>query len=100
MPAGEPDLRAPGFRGLREREVVKDWHGDQLFRDVRAILYMAALVATRRNRVIRSLYQRLLATGKPKKLALTTCMRKLLTILNAMVRTQTAWRPILSPELA
>lgn len=67
---------------------------------VRAVLYMAALVATRRNPIIRRFYQRLLATGKPKKLALTACMRKLLTILNAMMRTQTAWRQPLSSDFA
>lgn len=58
---------------------------------VRAVLYMAALVATRRNPVIRAFYARLLAGGKPKKLALVACMRKLLTILNTMVRTRQAW---------
>ena len=67
---------------------------------VRAVLYMAALVATRRNPIIRRFYQRLLATGKPKKLALTACMRKLLTILNAMMRTQTTWRQPLSSDFA
>jgi len=59
---------------------------------VRAALYMGALVATRRNVVIRAFYQRLLAAGKPKKLALVACMRKLLTMLNVMVRTNTPWR--------
>lgn len=58
---------------------------------VRAMLYMGALVATKRNAVIRTFYQRLLAAGKPKKLALVACMRKLLTILNTMVRTQQHW---------
>lgn len=58
---------------------------------VRGALYMATLVATRCNPVIRALYQRLLAAHKPKKLALTACMHKLLTILNAMVRRQTRW---------
>lgn len=53
---------------------------------VRAALYMAALVASRYNDVIKLFYQRLLAAGKPKKVALVACMRKLLTILNAMVR--------------
>jgi transposase len=67
---------------------------------VRAVLYMAALVATRRNPIIRRFYQRLLATGKPKKLALTACMRKLLTILNAMMRTQTTWRQPVSSDFA
>jgi transposase len=60
---------------------------------VRGALYMATLVATRRNPVIRAFYQRLLAIHKPKKLALTACMHKLLTILNAMVRRQTRWAP-------
>jgi transposase len=58
---------------------------------VRAVLYMAALVATKRNAVIRAFYLRLLAAGKPKKLALVACMRKLLTILNVMVRTAQLW---------
>jgi transposase len=58
---------------------------------VRAVLYMAALVATKRNPVIRAFYLRLVATGKPKKLALVACMRKLLTILNVMVRTAQPW---------
>ena len=58
---------------------------------VRGVLYMGTLVATRRNAIIRAFYQRLLAAGKPKKLALVACMRKLLTILNTMVRTQQRW---------
>lgn len=58
---------------------------------VRAVLYMGALVATKRNAVIGAFYQRLLAAGKPKKLALVACMRKLLTILNTMARTQQRW---------
>jgi transposase len=53
---------------------------------VRAVLYMAALVGSRHNPALREMYQRLLAAGKPKKLALTACMRKLLTVLNAIVR--------------
>lgn len=61
---------------------------------VRAALYMAALVATRRNPVIRIFYQRLCQAGKAKKLALTACMRKLLTILNAMVKSRTPWRVV------
>jgi transposase len=60
---------------------------------VRAVLYMAALVATRRNPVIKAFDQRLVAAGKPKKLALVACMRKLLTVLNVMVRTATQWNP-------
>ena len=58
---------------------------------VRAVLYMGALVASRHNPAIRDFYQRLLASGKPKKLALVACMRKLLTILNAMLKRRTPW---------
>ena len=58
---------------------------------VRAVLYMAALVATKRNAAIRAFYQRLVAAGKPKKLALVACMRKLLTVLNAMAKSHTRW---------
>lgn len=58
---------------------------------VRAALYMAALVATRFNPVLSAFYQRLCAAGKPKKVALTACMRKLLTILNQMVRQNRHW---------
>ena len=53
---------------------------------VRAALYMATLVATRHNAVIKAFYQRLLEAGKMKKVALTACMRKLLTTLNAIVK--------------
>jgi transposase len=59
---------------------------------VRRVLYMAALVATRSNPVIRSFYERLLAQGKEKKSALVACMRKLLTILNAMLWNGQKWR--------
>ena len=59
---------------------------------VRAALYMSALVASRHNPVIKAFYQRLLAAGKPSKVALTACMRKLLTILNAMLRNGEYWR--------
>ncbi len=60
---------------------------------VRAVLYMAALAGSRHNPVLRAFYQRLLAAGKPKKVALTACMRKLLTILNAMLKHRTPWAP-------
>ncbi|EBS3611361.1 IS110 family transposase [Salmonella enterica subsp. enterica serovar Poona] len=58
---------------------------------VRTALYMAALVATRFNPVIKAFYTRLVAAGKPKKVALVACMRKLLTILNAMFRKNEEW---------
>ncbi len=60
---------------------------------LRAVLYMAALVASRCNPIIAAFYQRLLDAGKAKKVALVACMRKLLTILNAMMRTMTIWQP-------
>jgi transposase len=60
---------------------------------VRATLYMAALVASRRNSRLRAYYQRLLAAGKPKKVALVAVMRKLLTIVNAMLHHQQPWAP-------
>lgn len=59
--------------------------------DVRTALYMATVSAVRFNPVIRAFYQRLVQAGKAKKLALTACMRKLVTILNAMVRNRTQW---------
>ena len=60
---------------------------------VRATLYMSTLVAVRYNPVLKAFYERLRATGKAAKVALTACMRKLLTILNAMVKHQTPWQP-------
>jgi len=59
---------------------------------VRTALYMAALVAARWNPVLKAFYTRLRAAGKPAKVALTACARKLLTILNAMARSNTAWQ--------
>jgi transposase len=73
------------FRGKREV-----WGGRA---PVRAALYMGALVATRYNPVIGEFYERLLAAGKPKKVALVACMRKLLSILNAMMRDRIPWHP-------
>jgi transposase len=60
--------------------------------DVRSVLYMAALSAKKHNPLIRTFYERLLRYGKQKKVALTACMRKLLVILNAMLRTHQPWR--------
>ena len=61
---------------------------------LRAALYMATLAATRWNPVIQAFYQRLCQAGKPKKVALTASMRKLLTILNSMVKHQQPWNPL------
>ena len=58
---------------------------------LRNVLYMCVLVGIRHNAIIRAFYQRLLAAGKPKKLAIIACMRKLLTILNAMVKNESPW---------
>lgn len=66
---------------------------------VRAVLYMGTLVAIRHNPTIRAFYRRLVGAGKPKKVALVACMRKLLTILNVMVRTGQRWRAEVSAAL-
>jgi transposase len=58
---------------------------------VRRVLYLAALVGTRFNPVLKAFYARLLAAGKPKKVALVACMHKLLVILNAIARTKSPW---------
>ena len=58
---------------------------------VRAALYMRTLSATRCNPIIRDFYQRLLASGKPKKVALVACMRKLLVTLNSMLKHRSPW---------
>lgn len=60
--------------------------------DVRSVLYMATLSAKKFNPVIRKFYERLIQHGKEKKVALTACMRKLIVILNAMMRTQQPWQ--------
>jgi transposase len=60
---------------------------------LRRVLYVATLASVRCNPVLRPFYQRLRASGKPAKVALVAAMHKLLLILNAMVKTQTAWRP-------
>jgi len=59
---------------------------------VRSVLYMAALSATRFNRTIKAFYDRLIKAGKPFKVAITACMRKLLTILNAIIRHNQPWK--------
>ena len=78
-----------GDRGtLRGRRTI--WGGRA---HVRTVLYMGTLVATRYNPQIKAFYERLLAAGKVKKVALTACMRKFLTILNAMLKHRTPWQP-------
>ena len=72
------------FRGKR-----KVWGGRA---EIRSVLYMATMSAIRSNPVIRAFYQRLIEAGKPHKVAITACMRKLLTILNAMMKNNTPWR--------
>jgi len=58
---------------------------------IRNPLFMAAMVATRFNPTIKAFYQRLLANGKPKMVALVACMRKLLVILNTMIKNNQTW---------
>jgi transposase len=72
---------------LRGRRTV--WGGRAR---VREALYMGAMVASRFNPAIKEFYERLVSAGKPKKVALVACMRKLLTILNAVMRDRTPWR--------
>ena len=72
---------------LRGRRTI--WGGRA---HVRTVLYMGTLVATRFNPQIKAFYQRLLAAGKIKKVALTACMHKLVTILNAMLKHRTSWK--------
>ncbi len=67
---------------------------------VRAILYTGAMVDSRHNPVIRDFYQKLLAAGKPKKVALVACMRKLLVILNSMLKHGSPWCDMTQPEVA
>ena len=66
-------------------------------RQLRAALYMATLAATRCNPTIRACYERLLATGKAQKVALTAAMRKLLTICNAIIKSNTPWQNPIDP---
>jgi len=73
---------------LRGRRTI--WGGRAV---VRSGLYMATLVATQLNPVIRTHYQKLLGAGKCKKLALVACMRKLIVILNAILREKKTWSP-------
>jgi transposase len=73
---------------LRGRRCIAGGRGP-----VRAILYMAALTATRYNPVLGAFYRRLIAAGKATKVALTAVMRKLLTIINAMIRHNQPWNP-------
>jgi transposase len=74
---------------MRGRRAI--WGGRER---IRVALYMAVLSARRYNPVLRAMYERLVAAGKPKKVALVACMRKLLTILNAMLRDAKPWQPV------
>ncbi len=85
----------PADSGTRRgRRVI--WGGRA---QVRATLYMGTLVAVQHNPVLRRFYERLLAAGKPKKLALVACMHKLLLILNAVLRQRIPWQPPALPAL-
>ncbi len=67
---------------------------------LRSVLYMATIAATRFNAAIRTFYQRLVKAGKEKKVAIVACMRKLLAILNAILRTKQPWKPDLTQTAA
>jgi transposase len=85
-----PFNRDTGLR--RGKRVI--WGGRA---QVRTVLYMATLAATRFNPVLKAFYHRLLQAGKPKQVALVACMRKLLCILNAIMKQRTPWRPLQAP---
>lgn len=76
------------------------WRGASHIRggraSVRSVLYMATLTAVRCNPIIKAFYQKLKAAGKASKVALTACLHKLVTILNAMLKQQTKWNPKLA----
>ena len=102
--AGTPrvgDAHAAADRGLGRRGAAQLRQWDPAGRrtiwggraHVRTVLYMGTLVATRFNPQIKVFYERLLAAGKVKKVALTACMHKFLTILNAMLKHRTPWQP-------
>ena len=76
-------MKAAGLRGKRR---IKGGRAS-----VRTVLFMATMTAVQHNPVIKRTYQRLLAAGKLKKVALTACLRKILVILNAMVRDNKMW---------
>lgn len=73
------------------------WRGKSFIgggrRAVRTVLFMGAMTARLHNPVLRAFFERLVAAGKPKKVALIAVARKLLTILNAMLRNKTPWQP-------
>ena len=77
---------------LRKQRII--WGGRA---SIRAALYMAVVSSTRFNPVIRTFYRRLRDRGKPAKVALVACMRKLLVILNSMMRSGTRWNPQIAP---
>jgi transposase len=91
--AGAPLNRDSG----RRRGKRTTWGGRA---SVRSALYMATLVATRHNQRLKDFYHRLLERGKARKVALVATMRKLLVILNTMVKNGTAWKPNLHASSA
>ena len=84
-------MRLPRRRACGTGRKTKGGRGD-----VRSVLYMSILVATRYNPLIQTQYQQMLKRGKLKKVALTACMSKFLTILNAMMRDKVPFRQTVS----
>jgi transposase len=78
--------------------VAAQWRGKSVIgggrASVRRVLFMGAMVATRHNPVLKAFFERLVAAGKPKKVAIIAVARKLLTILNAIVRDGTPWKEL------
>ncbi|WP_368413435.1 transposase, partial [Dongia sp.] len=72
---------------LRGRRAIRGGRAD-----VRTVLYMATISAIRCNPIIKTFHQRLRSAGKPPKVAITACMRKLITTLNAIMRAKTPWK--------
>ena len=111
LTAGLPELGRLGRRQIAKlvgvaplandsgerRGKLRIWGGRS---EVRAVVYMAALSAIRHNPVIAAFHARLIAAGKPKKVAIIACMSKLLTILNAMLRDQSVWNPVIAGQPA
>lgn len=89
---------APLNRDSGKQRSPRHIHGGRA--RLRTVLYMAALTAMRHNPVIKDFYQRLCARGKPHKVAMVACMRKLLTIINVMLRDRTSWNPRTAPVSA
>ncbi len=80
----------------QQRYVARQAYGMGRETPTRSVLYMATLSASLNNPVLRDFYQRLVKAGKPPKVAITACMRKLITVLNSMAKNGERWNPSLT----